>query len=378
MLDGEAAMTRFLNLVAAEPDICRIPIMIDSSKWSVIEAGLKCVQGKAIVNSISLKEGEEKFLEQARLVRRYGAAVVVMAFDETGQATTVEHRVQIAERAYQLLTKEVGFPAEDIIFDPNILTVATGIEEHNDYCLNFIEAVRQIKRLLPGAKTSGGVSNISFSFRGNDAVREAMHAAFLYHAIAAGLGHGNRQRRAVERVRGYSRQSARCRRRCFAQSPTRRDRAVGRTGRKGQATGRSGATSRSRLARRHGTRTTVARLGAWHGRLHRNRPRRSPRHLRHLPANHRTAADGRHAGRGRPVRRRQDVFAASGQVGTRDEKRRRLPAALHGCGESPIASQLFARKDPAGDCQRRRPRHRQKYRGRRARAATTTRPSTWE
>ena len=190
MLDGEAAMTRFLNLVAAEPDICRIPIMIDSSKWSVIEAGLKCVQGKAIVNSISLKEGEEKFLEQARLVRRYGAAVVVMAFDETGQATTVEHRVQIAERAYRLLTKEVGFPPEDIIFDPNILTVATGIEEHNDYALNFIEAVRQIKRLLPGAKTSGGVSNISFSFRGNDAVREAMHAAFLYHAIAAGLDMG--------------------------------------------------------------------------------------------------------------------------------------------------------------------------------------------
>ncbi|MBL9125111.1 MAG: methionine synthase, partial [Planctomycetaceae bacterium] len=190
MLDGEAAMTRFLNLVAAEPDICRIPIMIDSSKWSVIEAGLKCVQGKAIVNSISLKEGEEKFLEQARLVRRYGAAVVVMAFDETGQATSTEQRVEIAQRAYRLLTEKVGFPPEDIIFDPNILTVATGIEEHNDYAVNFIEAVRQIKRLLPGAKTSGGVSNISFSFRGNDTVREAMHAAFLYHAIKAGLDMG--------------------------------------------------------------------------------------------------------------------------------------------------------------------------------------------
>ncbi|MBX3411664.1 MAG: methionine synthase [Pirellulales bacterium] len=190
LLDGEAAMTRFLNLVAAEPDICRVPIMIDSSKWSVIEAGLKCVQGKPIVNSISLKEGEEKFLEQANLVRRYGAAVVVMAFDEVGQATTVEDKVRICRRAYELLTKKVGLDPTDIIFDPNILTVATGIEEHNDYALNFIEATREIKRVCPGAKISGGISNISFSFRGNDVVREAMHAAFLYHAIRAGLDMG--------------------------------------------------------------------------------------------------------------------------------------------------------------------------------------------
>jgi len=190
MLDGEAAMTRFLNLLAAEPDISRVPIMVDSSKWSVIEAGLKCVQGKGIVNSISLKEGEEQFLRQARLVKRYGAAVVVMAFDEQGQAVTVEDKVRICQRVYRLLIDEVGMPATDIIFDPNILTVATGIEEHNRYAINFIEATREIKRTCPGAKVSGGVSNISFSFRGNDAMREAMHAAFLYHAIRAGMDMG--------------------------------------------------------------------------------------------------------------------------------------------------------------------------------------------
>ncbi|RNI31531.1 methionine synthase [Rufibacter latericius] len=190
MLDSEAAMTLFLNLIASEPDIARVPIMIDSSKWSVIEAGLKCVQGKAIVNSISLKEGEEKFKEHARKVRSYGAAVVVMAFDEEGQADNYERRIQICERAYNILTKEVGFPAEDIIFDPNILTVATGMEEHNNYAVDFINATRWIKQNLPGAKVSGGVSNISFSFRGNDPVREAMHSVFLYHAIKAGLDMG--------------------------------------------------------------------------------------------------------------------------------------------------------------------------------------------
>ncbi len=190
MLDGEAAMTRFLNLVAAEPDVARVPIMVDSSKWSVIEAGLKCVQGKGIVNSISLKEGEAVFLDQARLIRRYGACVVVMAFDERGQATNIEDRVAICQRAYRLLTEEVGLPPEDVIFDPNILTVATGIEEHNRYAINFIEAIRNIKVACPGVKVSGGVSNISFSFRGNDVVREAMHAAFLYHAIRAGMDMG--------------------------------------------------------------------------------------------------------------------------------------------------------------------------------------------
>jgi 5-methyltetrahydrofolate--homocysteine methyltransferase len=190
MLDSQAAMVRFLNLVAAEPDIARVPVMIDSSKWSVIEAGLKCVQGKAIVNSISLKEGEEVFLEHARTLRRHGAAVVVMAFDEQGQADTVERRVAICARAYRLLTQRLGFPPEDIIFDPNIFAVATGIEEHNGYALAFIEATRRIKQELPHALVSGGVSNVSFSFRGNEPVREAMHSVFLYHAIAAGMDMG--------------------------------------------------------------------------------------------------------------------------------------------------------------------------------------------
>ena len=187
LLDGEKVMPQFLNLIAAEPDIARVPVMIDSSRWSILEAGLKCVQGKAIVNSISLKEGEEEFLRHAKLVRRYGAACVVMMFDEQGQAVTVEHKVQIARRAYHLLTEKVGMPPEDIIFDPNILTVGTGMEEHNRYAVNFLEATRQIKQLFPDVKVSGGVSNISFSFRSNEPVRRAMHAAFLYHAIRAGL-----------------------------------------------------------------------------------------------------------------------------------------------------------------------------------------------
>ncbi|MFZ9667860.1 MAG: methionine synthase [Steroidobacteraceae bacterium] len=190
MLDSEAAMVRFLNLVASEPDIARVPVMIDSSKWTVIEAGLKCVQGKAIVNSISLKEGEAAFIEQARKVRAYGAAVVVMAFDEKGQADTIERKVAICSRSYDVLTKQVGFPPEDIIFDPNIFAVATGIEEHANYGVDFIEATRLIKQALPHAMVSGGVSNVSFSFRGNDPVREAMHSVFLYHAIRAGMDMG--------------------------------------------------------------------------------------------------------------------------------------------------------------------------------------------
>ena len=187
MLDSEAAMVRYLNLIAAEPDICRVPVMIDSSKWSVIEAGLKCVQGKAIVNSISLKEGEAPFLEQARRIRRYGAAVVVMAFDEAGQAETVDRKVDICARAYRLLTGKAGVPPQDIIFDPNIFAVATGIEEHDSYGLAFIEATRRIKATLPRSHVSGGLSNLSFSFRGNEPVRRAMHSVFLYHAIPAGL-----------------------------------------------------------------------------------------------------------------------------------------------------------------------------------------------
>ncbi len=190
MLDSQAAMVRFLQLIASEPDIARVPIMVDSSKWSVIEAGLQCIQGKPIVNSISMKEGVEEFKRQARLIKRYGAATVVMAFDEKGQADTCARKIEICERAYRILVDEVDFPPEDIIFDPNIFAIATGIEEHNNYAVDFIEATRWIKANLPGAKVSGGVSNVSFSFRGNDPVREAIHTVFLYHAIQAGMDMG--------------------------------------------------------------------------------------------------------------------------------------------------------------------------------------------
>src|SRR6266699_3826833 len=190
MLDSQKAMTTFLHLIGSEPDISRVPVMIDSSKWSVIEAGLKCVQGKCVVNSISLKEGEEEFLRHARLARRYGAAVIVMAFDERGQADSLGRKIEISRRCYRLLVEAVGFPPEDVVFDPNIFAVATGIEEHNNYGRDFIEATRAIKRELPHAKVSGGVSNVSFSFRGNNAVREAIHTVFLYHAVRAGMTMG--------------------------------------------------------------------------------------------------------------------------------------------------------------------------------------------
>src|SRR5438270_2138829 len=187
MIDSEAAMVRFLNLIGSEPEIARIPIVIDSSKWSVIEAGLKCLQGKAVVNSISLKNGEQEFLRQAQTIRRYGAAAIVMAFDEKGQADNIQRKIEICSRAYGLLTQNADLPANDIIFDPNILTIATGLEEHRNYAVDFIEATRWIKKNLPAVRISGGVSNMSFSFRGNNSVREAMHAAFLFHAIHAGL-----------------------------------------------------------------------------------------------------------------------------------------------------------------------------------------------
>ncbi len=190
LLDSEKAMVEYLNLIAAEPDIAKVPVMVDSSKWSVIEAGLKCLQGKGIVNSISMKEGEAEFLRQARLVRRYGAAVVVMAFDEVGQADTAQRKVEISARAYKLLTEEIRFPPEDIIFDPNCFAIATGIEEHNNYAVDFIEAARELRRLFPHSHISGGVSNVSFSFRGNEPVRQAIHVVFLYHAIKAGMDMG--------------------------------------------------------------------------------------------------------------------------------------------------------------------------------------------
>jgi len=190
LLDGVLAMTTFLNLVQSEPDIAKIPIMIDSSKFEIIEAGLKCVQGKCIVNSISMKEGEEKFIEQAIICQSYGASVIVMAFDEKGQADTKERKVEICHRAYKILTEQVGFDPQDIIFDPNIFAIATGMEEHNNYGIDFIEATREIKQLMPLTKISGGVSNLSFAFRGNDHVREAMNSVFLYYAIKAGMDMG--------------------------------------------------------------------------------------------------------------------------------------------------------------------------------------------
>ena len=190
LLDAEEEMTNFLNLIASEPEIVRVPVMIDSSKWDVIVAGLKCVQGKSVVNSISLKEGEEKFLEHARIIKRYGAAAVVMAFDEQGQADTYERRIEVCGRAYRLLVEEVGFNPHDIIFDPNVLAVATGMDEHNNYAVDFIRAAGWIRKNLPGAHVSGGVSNLSFSFRGNNYIREAMHAVFLYHAIREGMDMG--------------------------------------------------------------------------------------------------------------------------------------------------------------------------------------------
>ena len=190
MLDGVYAMTKFLNLIAAEPDIARVPIMIDSSKWEIIEAGLKVVQGKGVVNSISLKEGKEQFIHHAKLIKRYGAAVIIMAFDENGQADTYERRIEICKRSYDILVNEVHFPAEDIIFDPNIFPVATGMDEHKLNALDFFRATKWIRENLPYAGVSGGVSNVSFSFRGNDKVREAMHSAFLYHAIQNGMTMG--------------------------------------------------------------------------------------------------------------------------------------------------------------------------------------------
>ena len=224
MLDSEQAMTTFLNFIASEPDIARVPLMIDSSKWSVIEAGPKCIQGKGIVNSISLKEGEEVFKQRARLIKRYGAGMVVMAFDEAGQADSTARRVEICTRSYRILTDEVGVDPCDIIFDPNVLTVATGMEEHRNYAVSYIEATRLIKSTLPHCKVSGGVSNISFSFRGNHAIREAIHSAFLYHAIRAGHGHGNCECRAACRIRGTAPRPAGTGGRCVVESPRRRHR----------------------------------------------------------------------------------------------------------------------------------------------------------
>ena len=274
MLDSVAAMTRFLNLIASEPDISRVPIMIDSSKWSVIEAGLKCVQGKAIVNSISMKEGEEEFIRQARLCRRYGAAVIVMAFDEKGQADTFERKTEICARAYKVLTEQVGFPPEDIIFDPNIFAIATGIEEHNNYAVDFINATRWISDNLPHAKISGGVSNVSFSFRGNDPAREAIHTVFLYHAIKAGMTMGIVNAGMMGVYDDIAGRTARARRGRGAEPPRRRHRAHDRNRRHAQGRRQAGRAE-PEWRERHGQAAPVARAGARHHAVDRRRHRRS-------------------------------------------------------------------------------------------------------
>ena len=257
MIDGVAAMHRFLNLIASEPDICKVPVMVDSSKWEVIETGLKCLQGKGIVNSISLKEGEEKFLHHAKLVHRYGAAVVVMAFDELGQADSFERKISVCKRAYDLLVEKVGFPPQDIIFDPNVLTVGTGLEEHANYAVDFIRATQWIKENLPHAKVSGGISNISFSFRGNNAVREAMHSAFLVSRDPRRTRHGHRQRRNARSLRGSSERTFGIGRGRFAESPRRRDGTADQIRRVGETT-RQSRHRRGRVAQRHGRGTPVA------------------------------------------------------------------------------------------------------------------------
>ncbi len=297
LLDGERAMTTFLNFVATEPEVARIPIVVDSSRWSVLEAGLKCVQGKGVVNSLSLKEGEEAFLEQARAVRRYGAGVVVMAFDEEGQAETVERKVAICERAYRLLVEEVGFPPEDLIFDPNVLAVATGIEEHRGFAKSFLEALPLIKERCPGARTSGGISNLSFAFRGNDAVREAMHSAFLFHAIRAGLDMGIVNAGQLVVYEDIEPELLELRRGRDLRPAGRRDRAARRVRR---ARARRGDEARGRplLARGARREAARARARARHRRLHRGGHGGGAAAGRPSARRDRRAADGRHAGGG--------------------------------------------------------------------------------
>ena len=304
----------------------------------MIEAGLKCVQGKPVVNSISMKEGEAAFIEHAKIVRRHGAAVVVMAFDEQGQADTIERKTSICKRAYDILVNQVGFPPEDIIFDPNIFAIATGMEEHNGYGVAFIEATRWIRQNLPHVHVSGGVSNLSFSFRGNEPVREAMHSVFLYHAIKAGMDMGivnagqmavyddldPELREACEDVVLNRRPDASERLLAIAEALSRRRR-------------RGEEGSRSRLARMAGGQAAVARAGARHHRFHRDRYRGGAAAGRAPAARDRRPADGRHERRRRPVRLRQDVPAAGGEVGARDEAGGRLPDAVHGEGKGSAA-----------------------------------------
>ena len=332
LLDSEKAMTTFLNLIAAEPDIARVPIMIDSSKFSVIEAGLKCAQGKCVVNSISLKEGEQSFIEHAKLVRRYGAAVVVMAFDETGQADTLARKTSIAARAYDILVNRVGFPPQDIIIDPNVFAVATGMEEHNGYGVAFIESAKWIRENLPCTHISGGVSNLSFSFRGNEPVREAMHSVFLYHAIKAGMDMGivNAGQMVV-----YDDLDPELREACEDVVLNRRDdarRAAARAGRAPPRSRQRKEGSRSGLARNAGREAAIPRAGPRHHRFHRSRCRGSAPQGAASARGDRRTADGWHERGRRLVWLGPHVPAASREVGAGDEAGRRLSHALHGAG----------------------------------------------
>ena len=333
MIDGVAAMDRFTKLIATEPDISRVPVMIDSSKWEVIEAGLRNVQGKPIVNSISMKEGEDKFREQARLCRKYGAAAVVMAFDEDGQADNLERRNEICERAYRILVDEVGFPPEDIIFDPNCFALATGIEEHANYGVDFIEATRWIKENLPGRMVSGGITNVSFSFRGNNAVREAIHAVFLFHAIEAGLDMGIVNAGALvvydeiepelrDRIEDVVLNRRPGRRRAAA-----RDRRAAPRRRRGSE--EAADEWRSLPVGERITHALVKGIDA-HVEDDTEELRAEIADARRPPARgHRGPADGRHERRRRPVRRRQDVPAPGGEVRPGDEEGGRLPDPVH-------------------------------------------------
>ncbi len=375
MLDGVAAMTRFLRRIAVEPDIATVPVMVDSSRWAVLEAGLRQLQGRGVVNSISLKEGEAEFLRQARLCRAYGAAVVVMAFDEQGQADSVERRVEVCRRAYRLLTEIVGFAPEDIILDPNIFAIATGIEEHNRYAIAFFEAVRRLKAELPGARTSGGVSNVSFAFRGNDRVREAIHAVFLYHAIRAGLDmaivnagvlpvYDDIDPELRERVEDVV-----------------LDRRPDATERLTEIAVRYAAVGGMERAAEDLAWRELPVEAAAHA-----RPRRGDRRLDrrghgrgpadHGPSarGHRGSADGRDERRGRPVRRRTDVPAPGGEERPRHEEGRRPPGPVpRGRARGHRAQGRDARD---GDREGRRARHRQEHRRRRARLQRLRRSST--
>jgi len=359
LIDSQAVMVEFLNLVASEPDIARVPVMVDSSKFSVIEAGLKCVQGKPIVNSISMKEGEEEFLRQAKLVRAYGAAVVVMAFDEQGQADTLERKVSICTRAYKLLTEKADFPPEDIVFDPNIFAVATGIEEHNGYGVAFIEATRQIRQTLPHAHISGGVSNLSFSFRGNEPVREAMHAVFLYHTIQAGMDMGivNAGQLAV-----YETIEPELREACEDVVLNRRPDATERLLRLAERfRGKGGMEAKpqdlewrawpveKRISHAlvNGI-TEFIEADTEEARLEAKRP------LDVIEG----PVDGGHERGRRPVRRRKNVPAAGREVRARDEAGRGDPPALHGSGKGGGRRRAQDRRHHrAGDRQGRRARH---------------------